>query len=79
MKETAPTYEEFYNQVKEYFWDGQVRLTEKEVDEYLKSEEKKIKEDYQSYLNRFNNGEITRTKFLWGCAGAVGNCLDLMY
>ena len=42
MQEKAPTYEEFYNEVKKGFWYYYDGLTEKEVDEYSKSEEKKL-------------------------------------
>lgn len=79
MKEVAPTYEEFYKEVKKEFWGDWDNLSEKEVDDYLHSEEEKIHRDYQSYLRRFNKGEIDRRTFMIGGVGAVGNCLILMY
>lgn len=79
MKEVAPTYEEFYKEVKKEFWNDWDNLSEKEVDDYLHSEEEKIHRDYQSYLRRFNKGEIDRKTFMIGGVGAVGNCLILMY
>lgn len=79
MKEVAPTYEEFYNAVKKYFWSGWKSLSEKEVDDYLHSEEEKIRRDYQTNLNEFNKGEISRKVFMIGGASAVGYCLELMY
>lgn len=79
MKEVAPTYEEFYEKVKYYFWDGWKSLSEQEVDEYLHSEEEKIRRDYQSNLRKFNNGEIDRKTFMIGGASSVGYCLELMY
>ena len=79
MKEVAPTYEEFYKEVKKYFWSGWKKLSEKEVDEYLHSEEEKIRRDYQMNLNEFNKGEINRKVFMIGGARAVGYCLELMY
>ena len=39
MKEVAPTYEEFYKEVKEDFWKAWANLPESEVDDYLQSEE----------------------------------------
>lgn len=79
MKEVAPTYEEFYNAVKKYFWSGWKKLSEKEVDDYLQSEEGKIRRDYQTNLDKFNKGEIDRKTFMIGGASAVGYCLELMY
>ena len=79
MKEVAPTYEEFYNAVKKYFWSGWKKLSEKEVDDYLQSEEGKIRRDYQTNLDKFNKGEIDRKVFMIGGASAVGYCLELMY
>ena len=52
MKEVAPTYEEFYKEVKKYFWSGWKKLSEKEVDEYLHSEEEK------RYKIEYENSEI---------------------
>ena len=78
-KEVAPTYEEFYNAVKKYFWSGWDNLSEKEVDDYLHSEEEKIRRDYQMNLNEFNKGEINRKVFMIGGASAVGYCLEMMY
>ena len=78
-KEVAPTYEEFYKEVKEgfrFWWDN---LSEKEVDDYLHSEEEKIRRDYQSYLRRFNKGEIDRKTCMIGGASSVAYCLQLMY
>ena len=69
MKEVAPTYEEFYKEVKKYFWSGWKKLSEKEVDDYL----------YQMNLNEFNKGEINRKVFMIGGASAVGYCLEMMY
>ena len=79
MKEVAPTYEEFYNAVKKYFWSGWKSLSEKEVDDYLKSEEVKIRRDYQTNLDEFNKGIINRKTFMIGGASAVGYCLELLY
>ena len=79
MKEVAPTYEEFYNAVKKYFWSGWKKLSEKEVDDYLHSEEGKIRRDYQTNLDKFNKGEIDRKVFMIGGASAVGYCLELIY
>lgn len=79
MKEVAPTYEEFYKEVKKEFWGDWDNLSEKEVDDYLHSEEKKIHRDYQSYLRRFNKGEIDRKTFMIGGASSVAYCLQLLY
>ena len=79
MKEVAPTYEEFYKEVKEgfcFWWKG---LSEKEVDDYLKSEERKIRRDYQTNLDKFNKGEIDRKTFMIGGASSVAYCLQLLY
>lgn len=78
-KEVAPTYEEFYKEVKKEFWSEWDNLSEKEVDDYLHSKEEKIRRDYQINLNEFNKGEIDRRTFMIGGVGAVGNCLILMY
>ena len=72
MKEVAPTYEEFYNAVKKYFWSGWKSLPEKEVDDYLQSEE--AQEEI-----RCKKGIISRKVFMIGGASAVGYCLELMY
>lgn len=79
MQEKVPIYEEFYNEVKKGFWYYYDGLTEKEVDEYSKSEEKKIKRDYKSNLEKFTAGKITWRVFLNGGASAVAYCLQLMY
>lgn len=79
MKEVAPTYEEFYKEVKKEFWSGWKKLSEKEVDDYLHSEEEEIRHDYQSYLRRFNKGEIDRKTFMIGGASSVAYCLQLLY
>ena len=79
MKEGAPTYEEFYKEVKEGFRFWWKSLSEKEVDDYLHSEEEKIRRDYQTYLNEFNKGEIDRKTFMIGGASSVAYCLQMMY
>ena len=81
MKEVAPAYEEFYNAVKKYFWSGWKKLSEKEVDDYLHSEEaqEEIKYRYNEKLNKFKKGIISRKVFMIGGASAVGYCLELMY
>ncbi len=81
MKEVAPTYEEFYNAVKKYFWSGWKSLPEKEVDDYLQSEEaqEEIRCRYNEKLNKFKKGIISRKVFMIGGASAVGYCLELMY
>ncbi len=78
-KEVAPTYEEFYKEVKKEFWSDWDNLSEKEIVDYLHSKEEKIRRDYQINLNEFNKGEIDRRTFMIGGVGAVGNCLILMY
>ena len=78
-KEVAPTYEEFYKEVKEGFRFWCDNLSEKEVDDYLHSEEEKIRRDYQTNLNEFNKGEIDRKTFMIGGASSVAYCLQLMY
>ena len=79
MKEVAPTYEEFYKEVKKEFWGDWDNLSEKEVDDYLQSEEGKIRRDYQTNLDKFNKCEIDRKTFMIGGASSVAYCLQLLY
>jgi hypothetical protein len=81
MKEVAPTYEEFYKEVKEGFRFWWKSLSEKEVDDYLHSEEaqEEIKYRYNENLNEFNKGEIDRKTFMIGGASSVAYCLQMMY
>ncbi|NLY72078.1 MAG: hypothetical protein GX079_00105 [Tissierellia bacterium] len=74
-----PSYDEFYNEVKRYFWLMWPRLPEEEVDRYLKEEEKYVKTAYFDNLEEFDSGEINRRTFLIGGASSIANCLQLMY
>ena len=74
-----PTYDEFYNEVKRYFWLMWPRLPEEEVDRYLKEEEEHIKEKYYTLSKRLEYGEINTEVFMIGGASSIANCLQLMY
>ncbi len=73
------TYENFYNAVRQDFIEFNKRLSEQEIDRYLKSEEESIKDDYEMNVGEFNRGEITEAQFWIGGVSAVANCLSLMY
>lgn len=73
------TYENFYKAIRQDFIEFNKRLSEQEVDRYLKSEEEKIKRDYKENIEEFNSGEITDKQFWIGGVSAVANCLSLMY
>ncbi len=78
-KYPARTFENFYNAVRQDFIEFNKRLSEQEVDRYLKSEEESIKDDYEMNVGEFNRGEITEAQFWIGGVSAVANCLSLMY
>lgn len=78
-KYPARTFENFYNAVRQDFIEFNKRLSEQEVDRYLKSEEESIKDDYEMNVGEFNRGEITEAQFWIGRVSAVANCLSLMY
>lgn len=73
------TFENFYNAVRQDFIEFNKRLSEQEVDRYLKSEEESIKDDYEMHSRRLKNYEIEEEVFWIGCVSAVANCLSLMY
>ncbi len=73
------TFENFYNAVRQDFIEFNKRLSEQEVDRYLKSEEESIKDDYEMHSRRLKNHEIEEEVFWIGCVSAVANCLSLMY
>lgn len=75
------SYEEYYNKVKEElreFLSG-FKLTEEELDAYMKREEDTIKEHYEKYSKEYENGEITLRVFENGCVDSTAWCLWLMY
>lgn len=73
------TYENFYNAVRQDFIEFNKRLSEQEVDRYLKSEEEMIKKKYQFSNEKLANKEITEEVYWIGRVSAVANCLSLMY
>lgn len=76
-----PTYEEFRSLVRKEIEDDleDFELSAAEIDRYLKSNEKKVKEDYEMYSEEFDKGEITENMFRRGCVKTVSYCLGLMY
>ena len=78
-KYPARTFENFYKAVRQDFIEFNKRLSEQEVDRYLKSEEESIKDDYKMNVGEFDRGEITEAQFWIGGVSAVANCLSLMY
>ena len=78
-KYPARIFENFYNAVRQDFIEFNKRLSEQEIDRYLKSEEESIKDDYEMHSRRLKNYEIEEEVFWIGCVSAVANCLSLMY
>lgn len=78
-KKPAPTYDEFKAAVKEHFlkyWQCDIpRATN-----YFKSVEaaQVIKEEYETDLRAYNEGEITYDVFMIGGVASVAYCLQLM-
>lgn len=73
------TYENFYNAVRQDFIEFNKRLSQQEVDRYLKSEEAKIQRDFREGKEDLDAGIITEGQ-LWNArVSAVANCLSLMY
>ncbi len=76
-----PTFEEFKNLVKEHFRWYYKNLSEKEIDEYINSEDSMqvIQSEYNRHVKQFKRGEITEEVFRIGCVSAVGHCLYMLY
>lgn len=75
----VPTYEEYKMAVKKSFWKDMKNLSEKEVDDYLQSEEDLIKNRYEDDIRAYNAGEFPDTVLMQGCVSSVANCLFYMY
>ncbi len=76
-----PTFEEFKELVRKMLSECLKNLSEKEIDEYINSEESMhvIQSEYNMSVKQYKNGEITETIFRNGSVGAVVSCLDMLY
>lgn len=77
----TPTYNDFFDVVSQHFKKLNYIKSNRENDEYLKSEEavQEIRNAYNNNKAQYENGEITRDVFMVGSASSVAYCLYMMY
>ncbi len=76
---SMPTFEEFYAAVRQGFKKRWKTLSEEEADRYIDSEKEYIKVRYNSYLERYNRGDLTLKQFQIGAVASTAHCLEMMY
>ncbi|MGN0650262.1 MAG: hypothetical protein ACI4KM_07485 [Oscillospiraceae bacterium] len=66
LRETAPTIEEYREEVKKVLLDDYKQYTPEEVENMINSDDGKmfIEDRYNHNLTMFENNEITRAEFL---------------
>ncbi|WP_151410617.1 hypothetical protein [Anaerococcus sp. Marseille-P9784] len=74
------TFEKYKIKVIKEFKELWPSLSDEEVNEYFEGEgEETTREDYERYIKRLKNNEITEDIFMHGCVGSTAYELSLMY
>jgi hypothetical protein len=76
-----PTYEEFEKAVMKSFADDWKRLSDSQVENYIKSDEvqRLIHASYDTQCVQFKSGHINRETFIKGGVASVAYMLSMIY